>query len=1139
MKKLIKKILMTPIIIAIVLLLLEGSLVKKNYAIEDWEVDLSFPTENVMSQWTPVSKYNDNGTQMYPGQWSYMNIDGEYYVRNAENTDNMTGFYNPFTNYSDIDVTINMGVQREEVADDDYMGIMIRMSENIVQGKKVSSCYFFMLPGDPYSPTGWRDVPTNKFFAALNPTFGDTDQGMGKNNSGQYIQSIDGSGAGLYKITDKPFDYDSIELLQLANDRNMTWTHGVDQDVEIKATGNKIEVWVTQEGGTRRKEIEYIDTNNPIASGSYGFFACSQSGDSYNNIRGTATLARYTVTFDGNGGTPVGNSSITAISTKTYSGVPTNATRAGYDFAGWYTDPVGGTRTDIVNGATVNISQNTRVYAHWTPRNDTRYTVKHWKQNIYDNTSSSVTNEYNTHYDSNHYTLANTDVLQGTTASSVTPNVNTYEGFTSPARQTITINADGSSVLNYYYKRNVYNVSLTAGNGIQSVTGGRNYLYGASAQIKATMKPGYNWYKWEGSLINGSSSTCTFTMPAKNVSETAYGTPITYSLTYLSNDPDPTTSKAVMPTNPTTYNIETETFTLNNPTRVGYDFIGWTTDGVTTPITTMSINKGSIGNKTFTANWRARNDTHYKVQHWKQKIYDNRDEAVTEYCNTHYDEVCYFLAETDELEGTSDTTVTPNIKNYLGFTSPDRQEVLIDANGTAVLNYYYTRNEYNVELIAGYGIKETIGGRRYLFDDRVEITAVVKPGYEWEKWIGDQVTGRNITYEFLMPANDVRELASANIVNYQIEYVANDEDPTTSKAVMAINPEGYNAEADDFTIANPTRDGFNFTGWTVENDEAPEEETQPDNENEVENQDVENIGDNDQVFVVRTPTMEVTVPKGTYGNLSFIANWESKDDIKYTVQHWQQRIYKNDDEANERANPSIYNEENYKLSETDKFVGTTDTTVVPEVKVYEGFTSPAKKELLIKGDGTAVMNYYYTRHYYKLTIDKDEYTANTEGEGIYQYGEKVKVNCKSIYGYSFKEWQGDEENLKQEDYITMSGDKQIKAISQKNRHKVTVDLGDIEKETTVEYDDTIQLDTPQRDGYEFLYFETDEGKKIYDNKLHIEDKDYYVKAIYSKLPTISLPQTGDDNHGRLIALYAIIVLMAFGTVEFFLSIRKK
>ena len=109
--------------------------------------------------------------------------------------------------------------------------------------------------------------------------------------------------------------------------------------------------------------------------------------------------------------------------------------------------------------------------------------------------------------------------------------------------------------------------------------------------------------------------------------------------------------------------------------------------------------------------------------------------------------------------------------------------------------------------------------------------------------------------------------------------------------------------------------------------------------------------------------------------------------------------------------------------------------------------------MLIKGDGTAVLNYYYTRHYYKLTIDKDEYTASTEGEGIYLYGEKVKVNCKSIYGYSFKEWQGDKEDMKQEDYVTMSGDKEIKAISQKNRHKVTVDLGDIEIIIDVEYDD--------------------------------------------------------------------------------------
>ena len=1122
MKKLVKKILITPFIIAIVLLLLGGSLVKKNYAIEDWEVDLSFPTISVMPQWTRISKYRDDGTLQYPGMWIYSTVNGNEYVRNEENTDNLTGFYNPFTNYEDIDVIINMGVQNDTTSDDDFMGIMIRMSQD--PETKNSSCYLFMLPGHKYFPTGWRDV-SNKLYRLVNPVVGSTDRGLGTDNAGNYIQSIDGSGAGLYKITNNSFEYESVELLQLATDKNMTWTRNVNQDVEIKATGNKIEVWVTPEGGTRKKEIEYIDSN-PIRTGSYGFFACSQYGDSYNNIRGTATLARYNVTFNANGGKVNGDDSttITAISTKTYSGVPTTATRDGYDFAGWYTAREGGTRTDIVNGATVTINQNTEVYAHWTPRNDTDYKVQHWKQNIYDNTNPTVTNEYNTHYDSAHYTLVETSSLEGTTGATVTPTVNTYTGFTSPSAQSITINADGSSVLNYYYKRNSYSVSLTAGNGIQSVTGARNYLYESSVTIKATMKPGYTWNKWEGNTINGSASSCTFAMPAKNIIETAYGTPITYNLTYLSNDPDPTTSKAVMPTNPTTYNIETENFTLNNPTRAGYEFVGWTTDGVTTPITTMVVNRGTYGNKTFTAHWRARNDTHYQVQHWKQKIYDNTDEAITEYANTHFDEVCYELAETDELEGTSDTVVSPNVKNYLGFTSPAKQEVLIDANGTAVLNYYYTRNEYNVELIPGYGIKETVGGRNYLFEDRVEISAIVKPGYEWEKWIGDKITGKNITYVFLMPANDIRELASANIVDYKIAYNSNDEDPTTSKAVMPINPEEYNAESDDFTISDPTREGFEFTGWTVVNDEASIEEDE---------------AEEDKAFEIETPTMEVVVPKGTYGNLAFTANWESKENVKYTVQHWQQRIYKNDDEANERANPSIYNEENYKLVNTDTFKGKTDTTVEPEVRTYEGFTSPAKRELLIKGDGTAVMNYYYTRQYYKLTIDKDEYTANTTGTGIYLYGERAKINCESIYGYTFKEWQGDAEGKKQEDYITMSGDKEIKAISQKKKHKVVVDLGDVKKSTTVEYDDTLDFETPYREGYEFLYFESDDGNKIYDNKLHIDDKDYYIKAVYSKIPTISLPQTGEDNRGRVIALYGILTLMAFGAADFFLNIRKK
>ena len=54
--------------------------------------------------------------------------------------------------------------------------------------------------------------------------------------------------------------------------------------------------------------------------------------------------------------------------------------------------------------------------------------------------------------------------------------------------------------------------------------------------------------------------------------------------------------------NPLIYSIETSTFTLNNPTKTGYSFKGWSGDGTGTSI---SIPKGSTGNKTFTAGWTA------------------------------------------------------------------------------------------------------------------------------------------------------------------------------------------------------------------------------------------------------------------------------------------------------------------------------------------------------------------------------------------------------------------------------------------------------------------------------------------------------------------------------------------------------
>ena len=57
----------------------------------------------------------------------------------------------------------------------------------------------------------------------------------------------------------------------------------------------------------------------------------------------------------------------------------------------------------------------------------------------------------------------------------------------------------------------------------------------------------------------------------------------------------------------TSYNVETATFMLPIPTKTGYTFAGWTGSNGTEKQVDVNIEKGSTGNKTYTANWTINN----------------------------------------------------------------------------------------------------------------------------------------------------------------------------------------------------------------------------------------------------------------------------------------------------------------------------------------------------------------------------------------------------------------------------------------------------------------------------------------------------------------------------------------------------
>ncbi|MDO5403352.1 MAG: RICIN domain-containing protein [Eubacteriales bacterium] len=127
------------------------------------------------------------------------------------------------------------------------------------------------------------------------------------------------------------------------------------------------------------------------------------------------------------------------------------------------------------------------------------------------------------------------------------------------------------------------------------------------------------------------------------------------------------------------------------------------------------------------------------------------------------------------------------------------------------------------------------------------------------------------------------------------------------------------------------------------------------------------------------------------------ANWkqEAAKVTKYTVRHWQQNV---DGSINK------FDSENYTLKDTDVFTGTVDTKVKPNVRKYEGFTSPQVQELVVLGDGLSEVDYYYSRNNYTIHFD-----ANGGGNGpedvVVKYGEVYQLEkTPERTGYLFKSW---------------------------------------------------------------------------------------------------------------------------------------
>lgn len=214
------------------------------------------------------------------------------------------------------------------------------------------------------------------------------------------------------------------------------------------------------------------------------------------------TRNSYKVTYEYTGTVPKDATKLPADASYKYGETVTvakKATATGYTFDGWNTVA----KIELTNGTFEMPADNVMFYGSFAPA-DTTYTVKHYLE---------------TGYNTNDYTLEETEVIGGVTGEETKASAKSYDGYVAQAFEQKIVESDGSTVVEIYYdvqKADTYTVTYIVDDKIVGEV--EVYEAGDIVTVRKTL-PDKQFYTFEGwyfpTYITVKNNK--FEMPARDV----------------------------------------------------------------------------------------------------------------------------------------------------------------------------------------------------------------------------------------------------------------------------------------------------------------------------------------------------------------------------------------------------------------------------------------------------------------------------------------------------------------------------------------------------------------------------------------------------------------------------------------------